>query len=93
MDKYEDMSRKPNCFIWYFFNVLDGDLWFWWLDGDGDDADDGDGDDCDDSDGDDGDGNDGDGDDGDCGGLDELFMAPPASDPLSLTSDARFHIW
>ena len=76
-----------------FFNVLDGDLWFWWLDGDGDDADDGDGDDCDDSDGDDGDGNDGDGDDGDCGGLDELFMAPPASDPLSLTSDARFHIW
>ena len=92
MDKYEDMSRKPNCFIWYFFNVLDGDLWFWWLDGDGDDADDGDGDDCDDSDGDDGDGNDGDGDDGDCGGLDELFMAPPPPIPClsHLTPDSTF---
>ena len=60
-DIYEDM--RPDYFIWYFFNVLDDDLRFWWPDGDGDD---------------------GDGNDGDCGGLDELFMAPPP--PISCLS-------
>ena len=91
-DKYEDMRREPNCFIWYFFYVLDDDLWFWWPDGDGDDVDDGDGDDGEDGDGDDGDCNDGDGDVGDCGGLDELFMAPPPPIPClsHLTPDSTF---
>ena len=99
-DKYEDMRRKPNCFIWYFFDDLDDYLWFWWPDGVGDDADDSDGDDGGDGDGDDGgdgdgdddDGNDGDGDVGDCGGLDELFMAPPPPIPClsHLTPDSTF---